>query len=362
VLSETPADNEAQLQELVKAHPELIPIEEFRMTGPLMVVGRETTLPSGSIDLVGLARSGELLLVEFKTGPRNPDFRQVLAQLLDYGSDLWRLSYDELESTVAARYFAGPHCQDEPLRDAPSLLEAARVTCPDLSEEEATVLEERLSAQLATGGFHYVVAAQRFAPTVERTLEYLNAQMPQARFYAVEVVKFGVAISAYEARAVLRPSVRPTGPRPASPQAGEDAFLDAIGDVAYRDALHHLFEVCRALDLRFEWGSLGSSVRLPTAHRAEPLTVAWILPPGRSGWMGLTDLTLGIDTSSADRHPSVAAALEGYLARAAALPGALPVNPGTVRAFRLPPGAVVGARPQITELLAELVQQTRAVA
>jgi hypothetical protein len=214
VLRETPADNEAQLQELVKAHPELVPIDEFGMTGPLVVIGRETVLPSGSIDLVGLARGGELLLVEFKTGPQNPDFRHVLAQLLDYGSDLWRLSYEELESAVAARSFAGPHCHDERVRAATSLLEAARVTWPDLRDEEAALLQERLAAQLAGGGFHYVVAAQRFAPTVERTLEYLNAQLPQARFYAVEVVTFGAAgLSAYEARPASA-STPPGGPWP----------------------------------------------------------------------------------------------------------------------------------------------------
>jgi hypothetical protein len=346
VLSETLADNEAQLQELVKAHPELLPIEEFGMTGPLMVIGRETMLPSGSIDLVGLARGGELLLVEFKTGPQNPDFRQVLAQVLDYGSDLWRLSYEELESAVAARYFAGPHCHDERVRAATSLLEAARVTWPDLRDEEAALLRERL-------------AAQRFAPTVERTLEYPNAQLPQARFYAVEVVRFGAAgLSAYEVRAVLRPSVRTTGPRPPASQTGEEDFLGAVGDAAYRDALRQLFGVCRGLDLRFEWGSLGSSIRLPTADQVEPLTVAWVFPPGRSGWMGLTDLTLGVDTTSAARHPSAGPALERYRARAAALPGALPASPGTVRGIRLPPGAVVDARPQLAEILAELVQQS----
>jgi hypothetical protein len=363
MLSEIPADNEVQLQELVKTHPELIPIEDFNMTGPLMVIGRETTLPSGGIDLVGLARSGELLLVEFKTGPQNPDFRQVLAQLLDYGSDLWRLSYEELESTVASRYFAGPHCQDERVRNETSLLKAARITWPDLSDEEASLLQERLSTQLATGGFHYLVAAQRFTPTLERTLEYLNAQMPQARFYAIEIVKFAAnALSAYEARAVLRPSLRTTGPRPPSSQTDEDTFLNSIGDETYRDALHQLFEACRGLDLRFDWGSLGSSIRLPTADQAEPLTIAWIFPPGRAGWMGLTDLSLGVDTSSSARHPSVAPALEQYRARTAALPGAVAANPGTVRAYHLPPNAVVGSRPQITEILADLVQQTRAQA
>src|SRR2546423_11562898 len=112
MLIETPAENEAQLQNLIKDHPELVPIDELRMTGPMMVVGRETALPSGAIDLVGLARSGELLLIEFKTGPQNTDFRQVIAQLLDYGSDLWQMPFNDFQATVARRYFGGTRCKD----------------------------------------------------------------------------------------------------------------------------------------------------------------------------------------------------------------------------------------------------------
>ena len=85
ILEEVQAHDEAQLQEQLKENPDLLPIEEYELPGPLMVVGRETPLPSGSVDLICLTRTGELLLVEFKTGPKNPDFRHTLAQLLDYG-------------------------------------------------------------------------------------------------------------------------------------------------------------------------------------------------------------------------------------------------------------------------------------
>ena len=96
VLEETAARDEEQLQELLKDNPDLLPVEEFGMTSPVLVVGRETSLPSGAVDLVVLARSGELLIIEFKTGPQNTDFRHSLAQLLDYGSDLWSMSYEDL--------------------------------------------------------------------------------------------------------------------------------------------------------------------------------------------------------------------------------------------------------------------------
>ena len=103
ILTEALADDEAQLQELVKDNPDLIPIEEFGFEDNLMVVGREARLPSGAVDLVGVTRNGNILVMEFKTGPQNSDFRHALAQLLDYGSDLWELDYEEFEISVAKR-------------------------------------------------------------------------------------------------------------------------------------------------------------------------------------------------------------------------------------------------------------------
>jgi len=40
-------------------------------------------------------------LAEFKTGPQNPDFRHALAQAVDYGADLWGMTPDEFDATVA---------------------------------------------------------------------------------------------------------------------------------------------------------------------------------------------------------------------------------------------------------------------
>lgn len=96
VLEEVPATNEAELQQRMTANPDLIPIEEFGMAGPLMVVGKETSLASGAIDLVGLSRGGDIVLIEFKTGPQNPDFRHALAQAVDYGGSTRRSVVDGL--------------------------------------------------------------------------------------------------------------------------------------------------------------------------------------------------------------------------------------------------------------------------
>ncbi len=355
ISTEILAEDEAQLQEIVKENPELLPVDEFGMIGPLMVVGRETTLPSGAVDLLGVTRNGELLLIEFKTGPQNSDFRHVLAQLLDYGSDLWRMSYEEFESTVVNRYFSGDRCRDARLRGKTTLAEAACAIWPELSEE-TLLLQERLTEQLTTGAFHYVVVAQRFTPTMKRTVEYLNATMSAARFYAVELVRFAADdISAFESRTVLKPVRR--SPDSERATTNEAQFLEQIEDDAYRETLQELLEVCRGLGLRIGRGKRGLTIRLPTADRKEPLTIAWLFPPGISGWMGLLDLTLGFDSGSAAWTPSAAPALEDYLAKVVALPGVESAKPEWASAYHLDPDTTVRHRHKVADILAELVRR-----
>lgn len=356
VLTEILADDESQLQELMKETPDLLPIEEFGMMGPLMIVGRETSLPSGAVDLIGLSQGGDLLLIEFKTGPQNSDFRHVLAQLLDYGSDLWRMSYKEFESTVSNRYFSSDRCHDARLRGKVALDDAALAIWPDFSEEETGLFRDQLTQQLDSGAFHYVVVAQLFTPTMYRTVEYLNTAMSRARFYAVELVRFAAHdLSAFESRTVLKPASQSSG----SPRVvmGEKRFLEQINDNAYREALQEILEVCRGLSLRFSWGTAGTSIRLLSPDRSKPLSIAWLFPPGVSGWMGLTDLTLGFDTEAVEQTTPMAPVLNDYIKRVAALPGVELAKPNWASGYHLAPDCVVRHRHEIADILAELVRR-----
>ena len=51
-LVEHAADNEHELQPILLNNPHLIPAEDLGMDDELLVVGRETTLASGSVDLL----------------------------------------------------------------------------------------------------------------------------------------------------------------------------------------------------------------------------------------------------------------------------------------------------------------------
>lgn len=360
LLTEVLAENEEQLQTIMKENPDLLPVDEFGMIGPLLVVGRETTLASGYVDLVCLTRGGDLLIAEFKTGPQNPDFRHALAQLLDYGSDLWGLSYDEFESTVVRRYFSGNHCHDPQFQGQVSLEDAARTLWRDLTDEETALFRERVTQQLTAGDFHYLVVAQKFTATMERTIEYLNAKMSAARFYAVELVRFAApGISAYESRTVLKPASQ-TGPRKPAAYTNEAQFLVKITDEDYQEALTEIINVCHGLKLKFEWGAVGTSIRLVTTEPPHRLTIGWLFPPSVSGWQGLLDLNLGFDPGSADKMPSLAPQLEAYLDQVEHLPGAEPVKPAGLRAYHLTPQATITNRREIANILADLVQQASA--
>ena len=170
-LIEAPAPSEHHLQEVVKTSPQLIPADDLGLDGDLLVVGRETSLASGYIDLLCLARSGDLVLVEFKTGPQNPDFRHALAQAIDYGSDLWRLSVEDFDRGVVQRYLAGGRV-DAAFRGARTLSEAIERTSWDLTSDDRTALFERLTEVLQTGDFAFVIAAQRFTDSMKNSLDY----------------------------------------------------------------------------------------------------------------------------------------------------------------------------------------------
>jgi len=92
--------SEADLERAISAHPEVLPSEDLAL-GPLVALANQLDVGAGPLDLLAVDGQGRLVIVEFKRGTENPDVRQVVAQVLDYGASLWRLGYDELEERCA---------------------------------------------------------------------------------------------------------------------------------------------------------------------------------------------------------------------------------------------------------------------
>jgi hypothetical protein len=356
MLSEVEALNERQLQERLKDSPDLLPIEELGLTGPLLVVGRETTLPSGAADLLALAPSGDVIVIEMKTGPQNSDFRAALAQATDYGADLWQMTYDIFEATVAIRHFASAHCGPD-FRNLQTLTEAARVAWPRMADEDMAAFRDRLTAVLAAGEFCFVIVAQRFTQSMMTTVGYLNqVAAGRARYFLIELVRFaGMNFTAFEARTILKPS--PDAPKSSTASTNENTFLEQITEPAYREAVERLFETCHGLDLRFEWGTRGPSIRLLTPYKQEPISLAWAFPPGVSGWMGLKDITFGYDVHQASTAEGALPALAEYEGAIGQLTGAHNPSKKDLKVYSFQPSAFVQELDRIIEALAAVVEQ-----
>lgn len=354
ILIETRADNEAELEQFLKENPVLFPIEELDLPGPLMVVGVQVQVPSGAVDMVGLSRTGDVIILEFKTGPQNPDFRNVLAQLLDYGSHIWNMSFETFETVVATRYFSSDRCQEPALKGKSSLIDAATELWEGFSEEDAIGFQHALSDRLQTGVFNYAVVAQSITKEIQQTIEYLNGVMTSARFFGVEVVKFsGAEETAYEARTVVKPTLKATR-KTAGTLVSRSQFLEEIIDENYRQVIVRLFDHFEGLGLRFEWGSAGTSVRYFKPGMRVPISIVWAFPPGRKGWFGLTDLTLGYDPAGVEVTDPVKKVLEEFTDRVSGIPGAI-VRRGGVFGHHLGPELVVASGDEIEQAVAEVV-------
>ncbi len=355
--TEVPAPNEYHLQDLLRTHPELLPLDELALSGPLLVVGRETTLASGSIDLVGLAPSGDVVLVEFKTGPQNPDFRAALAQLVDYGSDLWGNTVEQFDVGVVQRYTSGPHCKEPAHKQAGDLQTLAELTWKPTDEEWAA-LQTRLAQALTDGDFVYVVAAQRFTPAMTNSLDYLNSVTRSGRYHLVQMIKLdGDGNSAYSVQVVSGPNRR----RAASAGTSivtQQAFLEALPDGEYREAVQEIITVAESLGLKLAWGSKGTSIRLETPDRAEPLSVGWMFPEGAQ-WSGLTHVSFGYDAAAATQTPSVQAALDAYIAAVLAIPGGTDAKSKSLKARIFQPSEVAVAVREIVGALDTLVSASQ---
>ena len=352
-LVEQAAPDEYHLQEIVRGHPSLVPSEDLGLDGDLLVVGRETSLASGAIDLLCLSQGGELVLVEFKTGPKNPDFRHALAQVIDYGSDLWHLSLNDFDRGVVQRYLNGSHA-DAVARGATDLRSLIAQSPWHLPNDDEELLLSRLADVLDTGDFIYVVAAQRFTDSMTTSLDYLNHTMRFGRFYLLEVIHLkGQELTAHAARVVAAPPKRNTtaSSSPGS-QANEAELLARIPDLDHREAMQSLFANCSALGFIVSWGSKGASIRVRTPDRNEPLSVGWAFV-GNDGWYGARHVTLGVDNSSLAAVPSAADALKRYLDDTRKIQSAQPVKSG-LNAVTIAPPDLPSSLPEVLQALENL--------
>jgi hypothetical protein len=153
---------EADIQALIYAHPECLPIAEIdqMFLGPVAIC-RELVTQAGPIDILVVTPSGLPILVECKLW-RNPEARrEVVGQILDYAKELSRWSSSDLQREVSRRLGQ----QGNPL------LEIVRRNYPAVDE---TAFNDALTANLRRGRFLLLIVGDGIREGVEAIAEYLQ--------------------------------------------------------------------------------------------------------------------------------------------------------------------------------------------
>ncbi len=241
---------EENLQRYIFENPESLPLYEIEEDIKLLILAREFDTESGPIDAFGVDRNGNAYIIETKLY-RNTDKRHVVAQVLDYGAALWRNATSQ--GIMAA---LGENCR----RVFGSDLRVKLQDYFGLAEEDAESLESRLSTNLGSGTFRFVVLMDQLHDRLKDLILFLNAN---SRFtvFAVEMEYYK-----YESYEIVIPklfgsevkkevSIGSGGARMKWDE--ESFFADASKKLPVEDvmAIKQLFEFVKQHADRVSWGT-----------------------------------------------------------------------------------------------------------
>jgi len=177
---------ETEMQELVKDNPDIIPLSDLGDDiPPMLVVGRESSLPNGNPDLICVDENGLITVIECKLA-KNPEVkRKVVGQILGYGAYLWQSSYEDFDESIARAYFNNDRCHDPSLRGK-TLVEAMAAfrEFHEVEAQEGAELEiaqwteedfrSNVATNLARGRIRLLVVVDKINPELRRIVEFVN--------------------------------------------------------------------------------------------------------------------------------------------------------------------------------------------
>lgn len=156
---------EAELQHILAEHPELIP----GVTADA-VTCREFQSAAGPADVVVVDFDRQVTLVECKLAGNPQTRREIVGQMFDYASRLWKMDIEDFDARWQAR-------------NGKSFFQ------PD---DNGALLRDAVARNLEQGRFWMVLAVDAINEPLKRTVEYLNAMSgPETSIVAVEIDRRG---------------------------------------------------------------------------------------------------------------------------------------------------------------------------
>ena len=330
------------MQKLIAEHPEVLAGERMTPDEPRrwLLISREMGIPDSpesggrwAVDHLLLDQDARPTLVEVKRGD-NPEIRRrVVGQMLDYAAHATRYW-----SAAGIRETFEANAGNEATAQLTELL-------GDDSEPDEDAYEafwERVDKNLGDENIRLLFVADDIPDDLANVVGFLNRHMaPRVEVLAVELKQFrGEGIRTLVPRVVA-------GLGRARSRAGartlhtRESLLAEFPEGATRDAARELLDRARAAGAVLAFGSSGVSIRVRCPAWQHPLvTVAWLFPPGVSGWMSMRDFTFGAAIFSGyDPAPSPALSdvLRSYAARFEAEPWAHDASATGTLSWRVAP-------------------------
>ena len=290
-------EKEDELQALIAEHPELLDGTQMRPEDPLrwILIAREQGIAESSdsaarwaVDLLLADQDALPTLVEVKRGS-NPEIRRtVVGQMLEYAAhaartwtaDTLRRAFEE--STGARGLDPGE--------------ELGKLLGPDGDEEpDADGFWERVHTNLDASRLRLLFVADDIPVSLERVVEFLNAQMAGIEVLAVEIKQFkGDSRQTLVPRVLGRIAAPPPDPRL---KLDRESFLNAFDNPEHRSVAARLLGVADDSGAIVERYSNGLGIRIPCSHWKKAVGVAWLFPPSERGHAvlkGLAAVSLGV--------------------------------------------------------------------
>lgn len=179
---EKPPYNEDWLQNLIHAHPDLVPAGDIEACfDNLVPVLREFPLPSGYLDNFYITPEGYPVLVEVKLWKNQEARRKVVAQILEYAKDFAALSYEDINKEIR-KLVKGNKWRQNPLHEIVS----EQVSAPP--DEQMFV--DRVARNLREGRFLLLILGDGIREEMAALADYLMHHSLRYAFGMVEIRLF----------------------------------------------------------------------------------------------------------------------------------------------------------------------------
>ena len=283
---------EDELQVLIAEHPELIDGEQIRpgdarrwilVTREKGIAESSTAPAKWALDHLIIDQDAVPTLAELKRGANSEIRRTIVGQLLEYAAH-------------AAETWTASELREAFEREAEARGRDAREELAALlqSNEESDIERfwETVATNLAAKRLRLLFVADDIPDPLARTVEFLNAQMPDIEVLAVEIKRFPG-----KSGQTLVPRV--IGRTAASSRARSgrvltrDSFLEEFTDHDVRRVAERLLDVARQSNGEIFYGSQGVSIRARCPAWRLPISVAWLYPQADRGWMRTRDFSFG---------------------------------------------------------------------